>query len=222
MTPPSPDPSEGRGSRSRKLRSVEEPAVEAQPSAPPSNRQPPPHNLPLELTSFVGREREIAEVKVLLAGTRLLTLTGPGGAGKTRLALAVASELAEDFEDGAWWVGLASLSDPDLISQALIRALSVGERPGVSPTDALVDSLREKRLLLVLDNCEHLIEGCAALADALLRACPDLRVLATSREALGVAGGGQQPGPRPPPAGTGALPPPPAGATLHHAGRDFP
>jgi non-specific serine/threonine protein kinase len=140
------------------------------------------------LTSFVGREREIAEVKVLLAGTRLLTLTGPGGAGKTRLALAVASELAEDFEDGAWWVGLASLSDPDLISQALTRALSVGERPGVSPTDALVDSLREKRLLLVLDNCEHLIEGCAALADALLRACPDLRVLATSREALGVAG----------------------------------
>jgi len=156
----------------------------------PGARQPerPPNNLPLELTSFVGREREIAEVKSLIAGTRLLVLTGLGGAGKTRLALAAASELVEDFEDGAWWVGLASLSDPDLLPQAVARALSVSERPGVSPTDTLSDALREKRLLLVLDNCEHLIEGCSLLADALLRACPDLRVLATSREALGVAG----------------------------------
>ena len=147
------------------------------------------HNLPLELNSFIGREREIAKVEELLAGgARLLTLCGPGGCGKTRLALAVAAKAAEDFEDGAWWVGLASLSDPELVPQAVAQALKVPEHPGLSLNDALIEGLREKRLLLVLDNCEHLIEACAGFARTMLVSCPGLQVLATSREALGIAG----------------------------------
>ncbi|MGH3090644.1 MAG: ATP-binding protein, partial [Rubrobacteraceae bacterium] len=149
---------------------------------------PPKGNLPLELTSFIGREKEISEVKGLLEGTRLLTLTGSGGCGKTRLALEVAADVAKDFDDGAWWVGLASLSDADLAPKAAASALGARERPGRTLTEALSDHLRYRKLLLVLDNCEHVIASCAALADALLRFCPGLRVLATSREALGVAG----------------------------------
>jgi non-specific serine/threonine protein kinase len=147
-----------------------------------------PDNLPLELSSFVDREREVAEVRRLLGDNRLLTLTGPGGCGKTRLALAVASEVAGDVEDGAWWVGLAPLSDQNLISQAIAQALKVREQPGFSLTETLADSLREKRLLLVLDNCEHLIEACARFAHTMLSSCRRLRILATSRETLGVAG----------------------------------
>jgi predicted ATPase/DNA-binding CsgD family transcriptional regulator len=147
-----------------------------------------PHTLPLELTSFVGREKELAEVKKLLADHRLLTLTGPGGGGKTRLALAVANDLVESFEDGVWWVELASLSDPDLVPQAVASTLGVREAQDRALTEALSDHLGSKEMVLVLDNCEHLVEGCAALTDALLRACPELRILATSREALGVAG----------------------------------
>jgi non-specific serine/threonine protein kinase len=147
-----------------------------------------PGNLPLELTSFVGREREISEVRDLLRETRLLTLTGPGGCGKTRLALAAASEMDEDFEGGAWWVGLASLSDPDLVPQAVASALGVRETPGRPLVEALADHLGTGEALLVLDNCEHLVDACAALVDALLHACPNLRVLAASREALGVPG----------------------------------
>jgi predicted ATPase len=148
----------------------------------------PPHNLPFQLSSFVGREREISEVRRLLEDNRLLTLTGSGGCGKTRLALAVASELVGDFDDGAWWVELASLSDPDLVPQAMASALGVREVPGHSVTEVLREHLKAADLLLVLDNCEHLIDGCAALADALLRVCPDLKILATSREALSIAG----------------------------------
>jgi predicted ATPase/DNA-binding CsgD family transcriptional regulator len=148
-----------------------------------------PGNLPLELSSFVGREREIAEVReLLLSGTRLLTLTGPGGCGKTRLALRVAEDLKHEFHDGAWWVGLASLSDPDLVPQEVASALEVRETPGRSFVEALADHLSSKKALLVVDNCEHLIGACAALADALLHACPQLRILATSREPLGLAG----------------------------------
>jgi non-specific serine/threonine protein kinase len=137
----------------------------------------------------VGREREIAELEKLLSGeARLLTLIGPGGCGKTRLALSAAFRLAGDFESGVWWVELAPLSDPDLVAQAVARALGVREAPGRSQTEALLEHLENRKVLLVLDNCEHLVEGCAALADAMLRSCPGLRVLATSREALSIVG----------------------------------
>src|SRR5918997_3430198 len=148
----------------------------------------PPNNLPLQLTSFVGREREIAEIKDLLAEQRLLTLTGPGGCGKTRLALKVAGDLAERFEDGVWLVELASLSDPALVPQTVAFAFGIREQPGRLLTDTLSEYLELKKMLLVLDNCEHLVEACAQLAEALLRSCPNLRILATSREALGITG----------------------------------
>lgn len=155
----------------------------------PRTLEPPPHNLPLELSSFVGREREVAEVqRLLLENTRLLTLTGPGGCGKTRLALAVAGELVEGYEDGVWLVELASLADPTLVPQAVTSVLGARAQPGRSPTEALSDYLRSRKLLLVLDNCEHLVEACAELSEALLHSCPGLRILATSREALGITG----------------------------------
>ena len=145
-------------------------------------------NLPLELSSFVGRERELSEVERLLAGTRLLTITGTGGCGKTRLALRVAANLAERFEDGAWWVGLAPLADPALVPKSVASSLGVREQPGRSMTEALSAHLGTRELLLVLDNCEHLIGSCAALVEALLIACPGLKILATSREPLGIPG----------------------------------
>ena len=148
----------------------------------------PSHNLRLELSSFVGRGKELAEVKRLLQNTRLLTLTGSGGCGKTRLAVVAAAELVGGFEDGVWMVELASLADPALVPQAAASVLGVRERPGRSLTETLSDHLRTRELLLVLDNCEHLIEACATLTGALLRSCPGLRVLATSREALGITG----------------------------------
>ncbi|CAN5201273.1 hypothetical protein BH24ACT17_BH24ACT17_13420 [soil metagenome] len=111
------------------------------------------NNLPLELSSFVGREKELAEVKRLLEDTRLLTLTGAGGCGKTRLALAIASELLEGFEDGVWMVELVPLADPSLVPQAVASTLGVREEPGRSPTETLSDYLGSKKLLLVLDNC---------------------------------------------------------------------
>ena len=156
----------------------------------PRTRSPkkrPPDNLPLELSSFVGRETEITEIERLLGGIRLVTLHGPGGCGKTRLALAVAQEVVEGFEDGVWWVELASLSDPNLVAGALASSLSVREATDRSLTEVLVEHLKPRKALVVLDNCEHLVEGCAVLVDALLRACPDLKILATSREPLRVA-----------------------------------
>jgi predicted ATPase/DNA-binding CsgD family transcriptional regulator len=124
----------------------------------------------------------------LLEDSRLLTLTGAGGCGKTRLALATAGELSEGFEEGVWLVELAPLADPSLVAQAVAAILGVREQPGRSLTEMLSSYLGSKKLLLVLDNCEHLIEACAELAEALLRFCPGLRVLATSREALGITG----------------------------------
>jgi len=146
------------------------------------------NNLPVPLTSFIGREREIAEVRRLLAGARLLTLTGAGGCGKSRLALQVAAAELERFRHGVWLVELAALADPSLVPQAAASVLRVDEQPGRALSDTLVGYLRPKSLLLVLDNCEHLLAACAHLADTLLRACPDLRILATSREGLGVPG----------------------------------
>jgi predicted ATPase/class 3 adenylate cyclase len=146
------------------------------------------HNLPAQLTSFIGREAAIAEVKQFLATTRLLTLTGSGGCGKTRLALQVAADLLEVYADGVWLVELAALGDPALVPQAVATALGVREQPGRPLTATLTDYLRPKSLLLILDNCEHLLAACAQLADALLRSCPRLRMLASSREALGIGG----------------------------------
>jgi predicted ATPase/DNA-binding CsgD family transcriptional regulator len=151
-------------------------------------RTRPANNLPLQLSSLVGRDRERTEAGMLLAERRLLTLTGPGGSGKTRLALAVANDAAEEFEDGVWWVALAALSDPELVPQAVASVLEVRERPGRPSTETLADHLASRDTLLILDNCEHLIDACETLASALLYACPKLRVLATSRESLGVAG----------------------------------
>jgi predicted ATPase/DNA-binding SARP family transcriptional activator/DNA-binding CsgD family transcriptional regulator len=146
------------------------------------------HNLPNPRTSFVGREREMIGVKRSLAMTGVLTLTGAGGCGKTRLALEVARDLVGAYPDGVWLVELAPLSDPALVPQAVAAALGVREQPGRPLTETLSSHLGSKRTLLVLDNCEHLIYACARLVDALLNSCSGLRVLATSREALGVAG----------------------------------
>jgi hypothetical protein len=155
---------------------------------PPRSLDAYPHNLPLQLTSFVGREREIAEAARLLAATRLLTLTGAGGCGKTRLAHQVAAELVDAYPDGAWLVELAPLADPDLVPQAVAHALGVVDQPGQPLVTTLVGALKGRRLLLVVDNCEHLLDACARLDEALLRACPGVRVLATSRELLNAAG----------------------------------
>ncbi len=146
------------------------------------------HNLPLQLTSFIGRDREMADVQRLLGTTRLLTLTGPGGTGKTRLSLQVAAELSDNFSDGVWFIELAALTDPALVAATVASAVGVREELGVAWLTTLTQRLRDKNLLLLLDNCEHLITACAELAEAVLRNCPTVRILASSREALGIAG----------------------------------
>ena len=148
------------------------------------------NNLPLHLTSFVGREDEITELRLLLRKpeTRLLTLTGAGGTGKTRLALQAAADLQDAFFDGIWLAELAPLSDPLLIPQTLIAALGQADPPGKAPIDFLTDFLRPRQILLIMDNCEHIVEACAELASVLLHNAPRLTILATSREILGVAG----------------------------------
>jgi len=146
------------------------------------------NNLPIQLTSFVGREREIVEVKRLLGDARLVTLTGSGGAGKTRLALQVSANLLDDYPDGVWLAEFAPIADPVLVPKTVATALGVPEQPGREIIETLVDALRSKTLLLALDNCEHLLAACADLAVALLRACPRVRILATSREGLRVPG----------------------------------
>ena len=146
------------------------------------------HNLPVQLTSFVGRERELVEIRERLGAARLLTLTGTGGCGKTRLALQIASVLVDAYQDGIWLAELAGLPDPDLVPQAVAAAVGVREVAGEPIRATLLVALRTRRLLLVVDNCEHLIDACATLADAILRSCPDVQILATSREPLGIAG----------------------------------
>jgi non-specific serine/threonine protein kinase len=148
----------------------------------------PRHNLPTELNTFVGRAQEILEIQNLLVSTRLLTLVGTGGVGKTRLAQRVASQVLERYPDGAWLIELAAVVESNMLPYAAALSLGLRELPGLSPLEILTQHLQAKRLLLVLDNCEHLVAGSAHLIDTLLRACPGLQVLATSREPLGVTG----------------------------------
>lgn len=147
-----------------------------------------PHNLPAQLTSFVGRRRELAEVKHLLDSSRLLTLQGPGGTGKTRLMLQVAGNLLEEFPDGVWLVELAPISDPELVAQKVAGVLGVRERPDRPLSESLAMFLRRKEILLILDNVEHLIQKSAELAEYLLQACPQLKILVTGRESLSIGG----------------------------------
>lgn len=158
-----------------------------------NNFQPPPiglriNNLPIQLSSFIGRKLEIEEVKRLLTTTRLLTLTGAAGCGKTRLGLEVAADLLEKYADGVWLVELAALSEPTLIPQTIASVLGVREESRQSLTDRLIEFLNPKSLLLILDNSEHLVTGCAHLVTTLLGFCPTLQILVTSREPLGIAG----------------------------------
>ena len=147
-----------------------------------------PNNLPQQITSFIGRESELAEAEALLASARLLTLLGMGGLGKTRLALRIGADALDDFPDGVWFVDLAPIRDPSLVPVETAKALGLREEPGAPLVDTLGNHLKSRKLLLILDNCEHLIGASASLANALLRAAPELRILATSREALHVPG----------------------------------
>jgi predicted ATPase/class 3 adenylate cyclase/tetratricopeptide (TPR) repeat protein len=147
-----------------------------------------PNNLPVHLTSFIGRENEIAAVRQELESHRLITLTGSGGTGKTRLSLQVAADLLEKFDHGVWFVELAPLTDPELIPQAILSAIGLREQPGRLALEILQEYLYGKKTLILLDNCEHLISASAQVANTLLRAAPTLKILASSREALGVKG----------------------------------
>ena len=148
-----------------------------------------PNNLPAQLTSFTGREKDMSHLrKVLLEKTRLLTLSGAGGIGKTRLALEVAGQLLPEFKDGVWLVELAALADPALVPQRIAQVLNIKDWAAIGLEASLIAFLKKKELLLVIDNCEHLLEACVLVVEALLKGCPNLRVLATSREALALMG----------------------------------
>jgi non-specific serine/threonine protein kinase len=153
-----------------------------------ADNQRPLTNLPAPVSSFIGREAELAAVRSLLAGSRLVTLTGVGGAGKTRLGLEVAAGLADGAEDGVWFADLAPVGDPDLVVATVADVLGVRQEPGRPVLDTLTEAVGGRSVLVLLDNCEHLIGACAKLADALLRNCPGLALLATSREPLGIDG----------------------------------
>lgn len=154
----------------------------------PRAPETPPHNLPAETSSFIGRDREIAALQQLLSTARLVTLTGPGGSGKTRLALRVATQVIDRFPDGVWWIELAALVDETLVPQAIANAFGLREVPGQPLIETLIAHLRPKELLMVIDDWEHLVTACAYLVEKLLRACPRLKILAASREPLAVAG----------------------------------
>jgi len=147
-----------------------------------------PNNLPAQLTSFIGREKEIAEIQSKIENVRLLTLIGPGGTGKTRLSLQIATAQMANFKDGAWLVELAPISDPALIIATIAAVFELREMQNMLLVSQLLDYLRAKELLLVLDNCEHLVEASAQVADQLLHTCPNLKLVASSREALGIDG----------------------------------
>jgi len=147
-----------------------------------------PNNLPAQLSAFIGRDRERSEVRALVESRRLVTLTGAGGSGKTRLALQVAAELLDGSGDGVWLAELAAVADPDAVPAAIGAALGIGDQPGRAVLEGLLGALAFQSVLIVLDNCEHLIGACAKTADAIVRHCPGVRLLVTSREPLGISG----------------------------------
>jgi predicted ATPase len=147
-----------------------------------------PNNLPSQFTSFIGREKEIEQIKKRLQKNRLVTLTGSGGVGKTRLSIQVASQLLDEYPNGVWLVELAPIADPALVMHAICTALEVTPQGNTPALNVLTDYLKQKKLLLVMDNCEHLIDACARLCDLLLHTCPNLQILASSREGLGTEG----------------------------------
>ncbi len=180
----------------RRLKDIVRPEHIYQVAAPDLHSDFPPlttletinHNLPAQLTTFIGREHEIAEAQELLSSTRILTFIGPGGTGKTRLCLQVAAEQLSEFKDGVWLIELAQLADSTYVLSTIASTFHLREHQGVPLIDSVTDYLRGKQLLLVLDNCEHLIETCAQLSDHFLHACPKLKIITSSREALGISG----------------------------------
>ena len=168
--------------------------IEAAPAPRAVAAMPPPAepvrkgNVPEPLTEIVGREQDLQEIEAHLLSTRLVTLLGPGGIGKTRLSIEIARNLAQDFAGGAWFVDFTPLEDPDLVPQHVEHELRIHERPGFTASEDLVAALSGEPVLVVFDNCEHLIDACADLADRLLKSCANLRILATSREPLGLVG----------------------------------
>ncbi|HUX95773.1 MAG TPA: AAA family ATPase [Bacteroidales bacterium] len=146
------------------------------------------HNLPIFTTSFIGREKEMKEVRDLFQNSRFVTLTGAGGCGKTRLAKEIALSLVEEYRDGVWFTDLAPVADPNLVAKAITTVLKIPENPNRVIADILIENIKDKSLLILLDNCEHLIEACAEIADKLLQSVKGLRILATSREALNIPG----------------------------------
>jgi len=146
------------------------------------------HNLPIQLTSFIGREKDIVDIKRLLESAHMLTLIGPGGTGKTRLCIQVANEVLEQYQDGVWLVELAPILDPILVPRTTAIAIGLYDEPQRPVIDMLCDYLLEKKLLIILDNCEHLVDACAQMTERILQAAPDVKVLASSRETLGNTG----------------------------------
>ena len=145
-------------------------------------------NLPAETTSFIGRRRELAEIRKRLTTTRVVSLVGPGGVGKTRLAIRVATDLGRAFADGVWFVELAELRDPALVSHALLEALDLRDQAATEPLSVLLAHLQDRELLLVVDNCEHVLAAAAQLVSQVITAGLGVSVIATSREPLAVAG----------------------------------
>jgi len=146
------------------------------------------HNLPLQLTNFIGRERDIEEIRNLIGKHRIVSLTGAGGYGKTRLACEVAAELLQDYKDGVWFVDLAPITSEDLVVKEITEVLKIVEEPNRTIIDTLTDKIRDKNMLIILDNCEHFINSCAEITGKLIQSTPSLQILTTSREALNIKG----------------------------------
>jgi predicted ATPase/DNA-binding SARP family transcriptional activator len=166
---------------------------ETKPTQPVKQKElgAPGHNLPFQISTFIGRENELDDIANLIANNRLVTLVGTGGIGKTRLSLKVGEQLIKDYANGVWLMELASLSDPALVPQTVAKLFQLAEQAGESLTEKLIRVLRPKNMLLILDNCEHLLDACAQIANTLLKNCPNLKILTTSREPLGITGEAQ-------------------------------